>query len=1102
MKPYQIEGLAWLAKLHETGINGILADEMGLGKTLQTISLMAWLREFKGIHGPYLVIAPKTTLGNWVREVNKWCPVLRCFKFHGDQHERAEMIAKEVFPDKYDVFVTSYEVLIKEKATLCNRFFWQYVIIDEAHRIKNEASKLAITVRKLKTRFRLLVTGTPLQNNLHELWSLLNFLFPEMFNDSDEFDTLFNVTANSFDENETQEERESRNLQMVKQLHKVLRPFLLRRIKKEVSTELPPKKELLLYIGLTPMQRRLYKALLSKNFDVIGEKGVEGKSRLLNLVMQLRKCCNHPYLFEGWEDRTLDSHGEHLVENSGKLKLLDRLLKRLIANGSRILIFTQMTKMLDILEDFLLMREIPYCRIDGSTSGNDRDDAIDAFNAPNSEKKVFILSTRAGGLGINLVTADTVVIFDSDWNPQMDLQAMDRAHRIGQTKPVNVYRLVHENTVEQKMIERATLKLQLDSAIIQQGRASAVSESKKGGLNSSDLINMIQFGADHIFKANDGQMTDEDLDAVLSRGESLNQELNEKLSQHIKKSVLDFSSEAANSSVYEFEGEDYLAKRKQDRLAWLELSNQAAEEDREQKRLMRGIVERGGGGAGVAVAKNKLIAIPRALKLAPMHDFQFFDQKRLQALVHIEVESFLREKELQKRMTTVSSQISHAKDTASRIESLIEGPLKSLGVSPQRIVGASLDDDDEVEVVTADHHAPEQNLSEIPGGVFKINPADVLHPQVRSLSLGRSENLTDRLKECQAWIIELEKDLLGLQEEVKKCTVPAAVLEEKAQLLAAGFGDWQRKDFNAFIKGCELHGKENLSRVSRELDDKTEEEVTAYAKVFFSRFKEVAGWEKCLQKIEEGEARRRKNEELAEEISLRVQEVNCPWLQMNLPPPPATRGRAAPSNFFFTEENDRYLLTVTALLGFGRWEDIRAFIKRDPRVRFDWFLRTRSANDIGKRVDALVRLMKKERVKDANVLVTIGESGMITTGALGSHATTATTATTTSGGGALALTKEPELTTEQLALRATQQASLERRRRRAAEHEAGVDSLTGGDIEGDRKRRKIPVHNVMEEEEEGDVEVEETVVTMQEEEANAQDVDMEDIVEDTPKQLF
>uniref|UniRef100_A0A452Y0R9 Chromatin-remodeling complex ATPase n=2 Tax=Aegilops tauschii subsp. strangulata TaxID=200361 RepID=A0A452Y0R9_AEGTS len=455
MRDYQLAGLNWLIRLYENGINGILADEMGLGKTLQTISLLGYLHEFRGITGPHMVVAPKSTLGNWMKEIQRFCPVLRAVKFLGNPEERNHIRENLLAPGKFDVCVTSFEMAIKEKTAL-RRFSWRYIIIDEAHRIKNENSLLSKTMRLFSTNYRLLITGTPLQNNLHELWSLLNFLLPEIFSSAETFDEWFQISG----ENDQHE--------VVQQLHKVLRPFLLRRLKSDVEKGLPPKKETILKVGMSEMQKQYYRALLQKDLEVINAGGE--RKRLLNIAMQLRKCCNHPYLFQGAEPGPPYTTGDHLIENAGKMVLLDKLLPKLKARDSRVLIFSQMTRLLDILEDYLMYRGYQYCRIDGNTGGDDRDASIEAFNKPGSEKFIFLLSTRAGGLGINLATADIVVLYDSDWNPQVDLQAQDRAHRIGQKKEVQVFRFCTEYTIEEKVIERAYKKLALDALVIQQGR--------------------------------------------------------------------------------------------------------------------------------------------------------------------------------------------------------------------------------------------------------------------------------------------------------------------------------------------------------------------------------------------------------------------------------------------------------------------------------------------------------------------------------------------------------------------------------------------------------------------------------------------------------
>jgi SWI/SNF-related matrix-associated actin-dependent regulator of chromatin subfamily A member 5 len=252
--------------------------------------------------------------------------------------------------------------------------------------------------------------------NLSTQWALLNFLLPEVFADASKFDEWFGK-AQGGDAGAS----EGQQTEVVAQLHKVLRPFLLRRLKADVEKGLPPKKETILKVGLTEMQRRYYRALIQKDIDSI-QAGTGDRSRLLNIVMQLRKCCNHPYLFQGAEPGPPYTTGEHLVENAGKMILLDKLLPRLQSRQSRVLIFSQMTRMLDVLEDYMGFRGYQYCRIDGNTQGEDREAAIEAFNAPDSSKFVFLLSTRAGGLGINLATADTVVLYDSDWRVLLALQ--------------------------------------------------------------------------------------------------------------------------------------------------------------------------------------------------------------------------------------------------------------------------------------------------------------------------------------------------------------------------------------------------------------------------------------------------------------------------------------------------------------------------------------------------------------------------------------------------------------------------------------------------------------------------------------------------------
>lgn len=610
MRDYQVAGLNWLISLHENGISGILADEMGLGKTLQTISFLGYLRHIMGITGPHLVIVPKSTLDNWKREFGRWTPEVNVLVLQGAKDERAALIADRLVDEDFDVCITSYEMILREKSHL-KKFAWEYIIIDEAHRIKNEESSLAQVIRLFNSRNRLLITGTPLQNNIHELWALLNFLLPDVFGDADAFDQWFSGEGQDSDT-------------VVQQLHRVLRPFLLRRVKADVEKSLLPKKEINLYLKMAEMQRTWYQKILEKDIDAVnGANGKrESKTRLLNIVMQLRKCCNHPYLFEGAEPGPPYTTDEHLVYNSGKMVVLDKLLKRMKAKGSRVLIFSQMSRVLDILEDYCVFREYKYCRIDGGTAHEDRIAAIDEYNKPGSEKFVFLLTTRAGGLGINLTTADIVVLFDSDWNPQADLQAMDRAHRIGQTKQVYVYRFLVDNTIEEKVLERAAQKLHLDRLVIQQGRAQVAA---KAAANKDELLSMIQHGAANVFnkegenevvKSTD-DINDDDIEAMLASGESRTRELNARYEKLGIDDLQKFSSESA----YDWNGENFALVNKSKDIGanWI---NPAKRERKEQtysvdKYYRQAIY-------GTTQAKEVKPKAPRAPKQYHIQDYQFF----------------------------------------------------------------------------------------------------------------------------------------------------------------------------------------------------------------------------------------------------------------------------------------------------------------------------------------------------------------------------------------------------------------------------------------------------------------------------------------------
>ncbi|CAI4353454.1 CIH_collapsed_G0023290.mRNA.1.CDS.1 [Saccharomyces cerevisiae] len=475
LKEYQLRGLEWMVSLYNNHLNGILADEMGLGKTIQSISLITYLYEVKKDIGPFLVIVPLSTITNWTLEFEKWAPSLNTIIYKGTPNQR-HSLQHQIRIGNFDVLLTTYEYIIKDKSLL-SKHDWAHMIIDEGHRMKNAQSKLSFTISHYyRTRNRLILTGTPLQNNLPELWALLNFVLPKIFNSAKTFEDWFNTPFANTGTQEKLELTEEETLLIIRKLHKVLRPFLLRRLKKEVEKDLPDKVEKVIKCKLSGLQQQLYQQMLKHNALFVGA-GTEGATKggikgLNNKIMQLRKICNHPFVFDEVEGVVNPSRGNSdlLFRVAGKFELLDRVLPKFKASGHRVLMFFQMTQVMDIMEDFLRMKDLKYMRLDGSTKTEERTEMLNAFNAPDSDYFCFLLSTRAGGLGLNLQTADTVIIFDTDWNPHQDLQAQDRAHRIGQKNEVRILRLITTDSVEEVILERAMQKLDIDGKVIQAGK--------------------------------------------------------------------------------------------------------------------------------------------------------------------------------------------------------------------------------------------------------------------------------------------------------------------------------------------------------------------------------------------------------------------------------------------------------------------------------------------------------------------------------------------------------------------------------------------------------------------------------------------------------
>ena len=673
LREYQLVGMEWLISLYDNGLNGILADEMGLGKTVQAIAFLAHLREM-GTAGPFLIVGPLSTLSNWIAEIERFTPSIPVVLYHGNPQERADIRKKRMNfkAANFPIIVTSYEICMNDRKYLQN-VMWRYIIVDEGHRIKNLSCRLVKELKAYNSANRLLLTGTPLQNNLSELWSLLNFLMPDIFDDLSAFEGWFEFAndlsgLSGSDSGTTILDKEG-NTSLVSSLHQILKPFLLRRIKTEVAVDLPKKREYLLYAPLVPKQKELYDAALrgtlseeiSKTMlvktglennstailekvssdslrtmdyallteqpstdasneskdeaasavelaaaaepseSVVAADNVEqqrsvraapvdyaqatlsdrqyfkklengdlhnnqkpaasrlnamdlvqkavGQQKLQSMIVQLRKICNHPYLFDISNEDDIDndlpalhldgkrvesveakSKIPEIVAWSGKMLILERLLPELFSRGHKVLIFSQMTRMLDIISDWCqFVKKWKFCRIDGMVKMEERRTQIQDFNT-DPDFKLFLLSTRAGGLGINLTAADTVIIFDSDWNPQADLQAQDRVHRIGQTKPVVIYRLACANTVECKILEKAQSKRKLEKLVIHKeqfkGSKGYYSSNKK-----TDLLELAEIlTQNETEEANSGKyetvdgiplpssvLNDEELERILDR---------------------------------------------------------------------------------------------------------------------------------------------------------------------------------------------------------------------------------------------------------------------------------------------------------------------------------------------------------------------------------------------------------------------------------------------------------------------------------------------------------------------------------------------------------------------------------------------------------
>jgi len=509
---YQMDGLNWLYYKFMRRDNVILADDMGLGKTVQVISLFATLIQ-RHQCWPFLVVAPNSTVPNWRREIKMWAPNVRVTTYYGSAFSRQTAKDYEMFPDgtrdlRSHVVLASYESMVDDdaKAKVLKKVNWAGLVVDEGQRLKNDKSQLYECLHRMKFDFKVLLTGTPLQNTIRELFNLLQFINPDL------------------DAESLEQQYGDLNKERIGTLHEMIRPCFLRRTKAEVLPFLPPMVQIILPVTMSVVQKKLYKSILGKNPELIklickkqpGQLKKADRHNLNNILVQLRKCLCHPFIYnKDIEEQTHDPSVAHqrLVEASGKLQLLNVMLPKLRERGNRVLIFSQFLENLDIVEDFLTGLDLKYCRLDGRLTSRQKQQQIDNFNADDSQYFAFLLSTRSGGVGINLATADTVIIMDPDFNPKQDMQALSRAHRIGQKNTVLVFHLTTKASVEEKIMQKGKKKLALDHVLIERMEADEDEE---------DLESILRHGAQNLFADDDAAQVHydaESIDKILDRSQ-------------------------------------------------------------------------------------------------------------------------------------------------------------------------------------------------------------------------------------------------------------------------------------------------------------------------------------------------------------------------------------------------------------------------------------------------------------------------------------------------------------------------------------------------------------------------------------------------------
>lgn len=909
LRPYQIEGVNWLLGLFSRCVNGILADEMGLGKTFQTIAAIAYLKFTVGMPGPHIVVCPKSVLGNWFREFKRWCPALSVYKFHCSSDVRTSIVKAHLHPVenlRYDVVVTTFEMVLEE-ITMLRRIAFKYLIVDEAHKLKNEDSRAHLALNSLNAAQRLIITGTPLQNNLKELWALLHFLAPQLFEESSSFEGWFDTASGQQDKD------------VMSNMHKMLAPLMIRRLKADVNTGIPPKKEIYVSCRLTKKQREWYLRILSNDADALNKS--KSTSVLTNVMMELRKVINHPYLIDGVEEGPPFLVNESIVKVSGKMQILDKLLHRLhtdVEGHHKVLIFSQFTTMLDILEDYCNMRKYKSHRIDGSTTGYDRESQMATFNSPHSDSFIFLLSTRAGGLGINLQAANHVIIYDSDWNPQMDLQAQDRAHRIGQKRSVRIYRFVTDGTVEEKIYRRALKKLYLDAVVVQQGRVQSKSQQNA---SKAELLAMIKFGAEEIFKSRHEDITEGDIDHLLDEGEARSAELTSETKKQISMSLASFELGAEEANIYEFEGVSFKSGV-ESRLLHIRMNKPVAQEALEKECNLYGQTLK------VVLHPNLSEALVFFRSVADA----------MEARTHLPYE------------TAFATRENQAVVSREMISECLGNDEEKLGKGHRHR--------DKV-VMYEEEEEPHRRASAPKW--LQIRPA----PHFQTHQLYNKKRLFDlHNKEVSLLLLKGEQ----IQEEAKKLGVDAEELanskpdltkvlsdielEERERLLAEGFPTWTLDEYRILVRAL-TSGTVSVTdyqALSEVIKTKTPAEIRPYLSAFLERGEQcIKNFDSIERRIKRGQEKLEERESVLRAAKWKVESTSLPESQLSF-----KCGRMKGC----TEAMDRKIFLSGYKSGMNSVEgDI---ILNAPEFRFNVWCQSRRDNFFRRRLRVLMLAVKRE----------------------------------------------------------------------------------------------------------------------------------------------